>query len=159
MDGKTLTARHIAQQYEEVQEYNRMYKELDDLYHEIALGIGMSDGEFSALYAISSLGDGCLQRDICREVYVSKQTINSAVRKLEKNGILYLEEKRGRDKKIFLTEEGKDLVAAKIIPVVEMENAVFAEMEPDERTELLRLSQKYIEYFREKQKRMLEDMK
>ena len=111
------------------------------------------------MYAISSLGDGCLQRDICREVYVSKQTINSAVRKLEKNGILYLEEKRGRDKKIFLTEEGKDLVAAKIIPVVEMENAVFAEMEPDERTELLRLSQKYIEYFREKQKRMLEDMK
>lgn len=40
-----------------------------------------------------------------------------------------------------------------------MENAAFAEMEPDERTELLRLSQKYIEYFREKQKRMLEDMK
>lgn len=27
-------------QFKEVQEYNRMYKELDDLYHEIALGIG-----------------------------------------------------------------------------------------------------------------------
>ena len=114
MDGKTLTARHIAQQYEEVQEYNRMYKELDDLYHEIALGIGMSDGEFSALYAISSLGDGCLQRDICREVYVSKQTINSAVRKLERKGILYLEEKKGRDKKIFLTEKGKDLLLRRL---------------------------------------------
>lgn len=159
MDGKTLTARHIAQQYKEVQEYNRMYKELDDLYHEVALGIGMSDGELSALYAMSFLGDSCLQRDICREVYVSKQTINSAVRKLERKGILYLEEKKGRDKKIFLTEKGKDFVAEKIIPVVEMENAVFVEMEPDERTELLRLSQKYIEYFREKQKRMLEDMK
>ena len=93
MKGKTLTARHIAQQYEEVQEYNRMYKELDDLYHEIALGIGMSDGEFSALYAISSLGDGCLQRDICREVYVSKQTINSAVRKLEEKGSSILRKK------------------------------------------------------------------
>ena len=109
MKGKTLTARHIAQQYEEVQEYNRMYKELDDLYHEIALGIGMSDGEFSALYAISSLGDGCLQRDICREVYVSKQTINSAVRKLEKNGSSILRKKGGEIRKYFLQKRERTL--------------------------------------------------
>ena len=136
-----------------------MYKELDDLYHEIALGIGMSDGEFSALYAISSLGDGCLQRDICREVYVSKQTINSAVRKLEKNGILYLEEKRGRDKKIFLQKRERTLSLRRLFRLWRWKMLFSAEMEPDERTELLRLSQKYIEYFREKQKRMLEDMK
>ena len=107
MDGKTLTARHIAQQYKEVQEYNRMYKELDDLYHEVALGIGMSDGELSALYAMSFLGDGCLQRDICREVYVSKQTINSAVRKLERKGILYLEEKKGTGQKDISHRKGE----------------------------------------------------
>ena len=70
----------------EVQQFNRLYKELDDLYHEIALAMGLSDSAFAVLYMVGTLGDGCLQRDICREAYVSKQTVNSSMRNLERQG-------------------------------------------------------------------------
>ena len=59
--------------------------------------------------------------DVSREISAgkrlpSKQTINSSVRNLEKKGILYLEKGTGRDKKIFLTEKGRQLVKEKIRP-------------------------------------------
>ena len=144
----------IHQEYE-VQQFNRLYKELDDIYHEIALAIGISDSALAVLYVVCTLGNGCLQKDICREAYVSKQTISSSVRNLEKNGFLYLE-KSGRDKHICLTEKGRQFVEQKIRPVVDMENRAFLEMEPDERAEFIRLSQKYVDLFGKKEKELLE---
>lgn len=144
----------IHQEYE-VQQFNRLYKELDDIYHEIALAIGISDSALAVLYVVCTLGDGCLQKDICREAYVSKQTINSSVRSLERNGFLYLE-KSGRDKHICLTEKGRQFVEQKIRPVVDMENGAFLEMEPEERAEFIRLSQKYVDLFGKKEKELLE---
>ena len=144
----------IHQEYE-VQQFNRLYKELDDIYHEIALAIGVSDSAFEVLYVVCILGDGCLQKDICREAYVSKQTVNSSVRSLERNGFLYLE-KSGRDKHICLTEKGRQFVEQKIRPVVDMENGAFLEMEPEERAEFIRLSQKYVEKKKKKEKELLE---
>ena len=144
----------IHQEYE-VQQFNRLYKELDDIYHEIALAIGVSDSALAVLYVVCTLGNGCLQKDICREAYVSKQTISSSVRNLEKKGFLYLE-KSGRDKHICLTEKGRQFVEQKIRPVVDMENRAFLEMEPEERAEFIRLSQKYVDLFGKKEKELLE---
>ena len=48
-----------------IREFNRLYKELDDLYHNLALRQGLSDSASIILYALYLLGDGCLQRDIC----------------------------------------------------------------------------------------------
>ena len=144
----------IHQEYE-VQQLNRLYKELDDIYHEIALAIGISDSALAVLYVVCTLGDGCLQKDICREAYVSKQTISSSVRNLERNGFLYLE-KSGREKHICRTEKGRQCVEQKIRPVVDMENGAFREMEPDERAEFIRLSQKYVDLFGKKEKELLE---
>lgn len=61
-----------------IREFNRLYKELDDLYHNLALRQGLSDSASIILYALYLLGDGCLQRDICDLSYISKQTINSS---------------------------------------------------------------------------------
>ncbi len=141
----------------EVQKFNRLYKELDDLYHDIALYAGLSDSACSILYAVCTIGDGCLQRDICREVFISKQTINSSVRNLEKNDILYLKKDRGRDRQIFLTEKGRRLVEEKIRPVIELENDSFLGMDPCERAEFIRLSEKYVENFRKRVKTMVRE--
>ncbi len=142
-------------QESEVQQFNRLYKELDDHYHEIALAMGLSDSAFAVMYVVGTLGDGCLQRDICREAYVSKQTVNSSMRNLERQGYLYLEQS-GRDKHIRLTDKGKQFVEEKIRPVVDMENGAFLEMEPEERAEFIRLSRKYVDGFAEKEKKLLE---
>ena len=87
--------------------FNRIDKEFNDIYHEVALKMGISDSAFSIFYILHDLGDGCLQKDICYEAFANKQTVNSSIRKLEREGYLYLKHGRGRDKHIFLTETGR----------------------------------------------------
>lgn len=69
--------------------FNRIDKEFNDIYHEVALKMGISDSAFSIFYILHDLGDGCLQKDICYEAFANKQTVNSSIRKLEREGYLY----------------------------------------------------------------------
>lgn len=134
---------------QEIRECNRLYKELDDIYHDIALKAGISDSAFTIFYIINELGDGCLQADICYESFSNKQTINSSIRKLEQEGFLYLKQGNGRNKHIHLTDTGKSFIRERINPVVRMENNAFLTLEADERREFLRLFKKYVENFRD----------
>lgn len=131
---------------QELREFNRLYKRLDDLYHSLSLKMGMSDSTFIILYTIAELGDGCSQKEICGQVSVSKQTINSSIRKLEKGGIIRLEKgSRGRELHIRLTEEGNQLIREKIYPVMEAEDRAFIQMPAVDRAEFLRLSRLYVD--------------
>lgn len=130
--------------------FNKIDKELDELYHGVASKIGISDSAFCIFYALYDLGDGCLQKDICYESFANKQTINSSIRKLEKDGYIYLKQGRGRDMHIFLTETGKRFVDHYIIPVIQKENEAFTALLPEEQSELLRLANIYIDHLRAK---------
>lgn len=143
-------------QENEVREFTRVGKEIDDLYHDISLRIGVSDSAFTIFYAICVHGDGCLQKDICKEAYVSKQTINSSIRRLEADGWIYLRKGSGRDKQICLTGKGKTFVDEKIRPVIEAEDGAFLALQKEERAELIRLAQKYVDNFRERERQLRE---
>ena len=138
----------------QLKEYNALNREIEGLYHVICRKIGLSDSVFIILYTIWDIGDGCLQRDICNAASISKQTIHSAIKKLEEQGVLYLKPGKGREMKIFLTEMGKDLVKEKIIPVAAMEAETHGAMTEEERQELLRLTRKYLDHFRKKEKEL-----
>ncbi len=133
-----------------LKEFNKIDKELNDLYHETALRMNLSDSAFSIFYVICSLGDGCLQKDICYETFANKQTVHSSIRRLEEEGYLYLRQGRGRDKHIMLTEKGKQFLETHIVPVIRKENEAFTELRPQEQRELLRLTRRYIESLRSK---------
>ncbi len=133
---------------QKLKEYNRIYKEMDNLYHDIARKLKLSDSAFDILYSICELGDGCLQKDICSISFISKQTINSSIRNLEKEGYLHLKHGRGRTMHILLTDAGKELIRQKIFPVLEIENQTFDDMSESESAELLRLSRKYMSILR-----------
>lgn len=133
-----------------LREFNKADKELNDLYHEIALEMKISDSAFTIFYIINDLGDGCLQKDICYETFANKQTVNSSVRRLEQDGYIYMRPGRGRDKHIFLTDRGKKFIEEHILPVVRKENEAFTALELQEQEELLRLSRKYIENLKAK---------
>lgn len=139
----------------ELKEFNLIFKEMDDLYHDIALKLGLSDSAFIILYTICTIGDGCLQKDICNTAYISKQTVNSSIKNLERSGILSLKAGKGRDMHIHLTPVGKKVLEEKIIPVIQMENQVFAELSPKERQLLLELTKKYMIQLRDKSKKLL----
>ena len=117
-----------------IREFNRLYKELDDLYHNLALRQGLSDSASIILYALYLLGDGCLQRDICD---------------------LYLQPGRGRDMHICLTPEGRRLVEEKAAPVAAMEERAFSGMPQEDQQALLRLTHAYLARLRAEAGRIL----
>ena len=57
--------------------------------------MGVSDRVQNILYVICEKGTQCLQSEISKLTGISRQTINSAIRKLEKEDIIYLEQGRG----------------------------------------------------------------
>ncbi len=142
---------------DELREFNRIYKEFDDLWHETALHIGLSDSAFDILYSVYCLGDGCLQRDICALSFGRKQTINSAIQKLVKEGMLLMKQGKGREMHIYLTEDGKDFVKQKVEPLVEIENSVWKEMPLEERQELIRLTKQYVDGYHAKIRMLIAD--
>ena len=121
---------------EQLEEINRTFKMSDDLFHDLALRLGLSDSAFEILYALCLTG-GCTQRDICRMSYTPKQTIHSALRRLEREGLLSAAPAQGREVFLSLTPRGAALAEERIRPVLERERAAFALLTARERKELL----------------------
>lgn len=128
-----------------LKEFNRIYKKTNEIYHDIALRLGLSDSAFDILYSISELGDGCLQKDICNATCIPKQTIHSSIRQMETSGYLTLSSGKGRSMHITLTDLGKSLLERTIYPVMQMEGEAFHCMTDEECQQMLALFGKYIQ--------------
>lgn len=142
---------HLAQKQNE---YNRLNKAISELYHDICVQIGISDSVFDIFYAIIALGDGCCQKDICNYAFTSKQTIHSAIHKLEKDGFISLKSGKGREMHIFLTPKGGDFIEKNIAPVIVMENKTCSQMNTEELDTLLLLTNQYLECLRTQAKEL-----
>lgn len=134
----------------EMQRLNYLMSETDAAYHEAAFRLGMSDSTMQILYAICNSGNSCLLSDICRLSGISKQTINSALRKLEEKGIVYLEASEGRKKRVCLTGKGRTLAEGTVVPLIEIENSILDSWPQEELEQYLELTRKYLVSFREK---------
>lgn len=133
-----------------LREYNRIYKEVNDIYRDAASKFGLSNSVFDILYTICEVGEDCLQKDVCDATFIPKQTVNSAIRKLEQEGYLTLSNGKGHSKHIHLTESGHTLLKETIFPIVEAENEAFTELSFEECNLLLKLHSKYTAALREK---------
>lgn len=73
-----------AMHYLEAGKYTYLAGEINALYHEAAVKMGISDSVQNILYVLCEKGGKCLQSEISKLTGISRQTINSAIRKLEK---------------------------------------------------------------------------
>lgn len=142
-----------------LKEFDSLYKIIDDIYHDIALSMHLTDSAFIILYCLLELGDGCSQKDICKLYSISKQTINSSVKSLEDKGFLIRKAGLGRDIHLYFTEFGKKFANEHIGPVIDMENETFACMKPSECEQLLSLTRKYVQILQEHTNQYLSDEK
>ena len=75
---------NIARAYEALDSF---WREQNQLYRDVATSFGISESAFSILYAIFLAGEkGISQRDICMQMCIGKQTVNSSIHKLEREG-------------------------------------------------------------------------
>lgn len=138
----------------EMKRFNHLIGEMDAVYHEMAFHFGLSDSVMDILYTICNDGDSCLLQEICRRSGISKQTINSAIRKLESQGMVYLEQAGAKNKMVCLTEQGKQLAEATVVQIIEAENEILAAWKREEVETYLDLTEKFLESIREKSKNL-----
>ncbi len=128
---------------------NYLNAELDALYHQASLKLGLTDSASIVLYTIYDNGEDCLLSDIYKQSGVSKQTVNSAIRNLEKKDIIYLEQHSGRAKKVVLTDTGKEYVQKTTARLFDTEAAAFSSWTEKEINAHIGFMEKYIHSFRE----------
>ena len=140
---------------EDMKRFNYLANEIDNAYHEAALKLHLSDSSMLILYAICS--GGKTYYPLC-DVYnlsgISKQTLNSALRKLEAEGIVYLRLFGKKKKMIHLTDKGNEIVTNTVARLIEIENMIFNSWTKDEQNTYLELTQRYLNDFKEKIKHL-----
>lgn len=138
----------------EVKRINYLHSEINNVFHEMSQQMGLSDSVSCILYTICNFGDSCLLTDIINMTGIPKQTVNSALRKLEGDGYLQLETTQTRRKKVVLTEAGKLLTRKTAEQMIRMENEIYASWTEEERQLHLALTQRYLDQLKEKAKEL-----
>ena len=138
----------------EVKRINHLHSEINNVFHEMSQQMGLSDSVSYILYTICNFGDSCLLTDIINMTGIPKQTANSALRKLEGEGILRVEAVDWRRKRVILTEKGLVLTQRTARKMICMENEIFASWTAEERRIYLDLTQRYLNQLKDKAKEL-----
>ena len=113
--------------------YNQLLKECDNIYHDAAVRAGLSDCAFWILYALWETDHPMTQSEIGDNASMPRQTVNSALKKLEKDGYLTLEKIDGKmGKSIHLTQAGEEFIQTQISPIATAEERVCAQFTQQE---------------------------
>lgn len=119
--------------HEYIASYNQLLKECNTLYHSVATELGLSDCAFWILYTLHDSNQLVKQSDICDNASMPRQTVNSALKKLEKDGYLTLRRIDGKmGKSIHLTDKGEAFVAQNITPIMRAEEKACASFSKEE---------------------------
>lgn len=128
----------------EIKRFNHLIGEIDAVYHDMSLKLGLSDSAMHILYTICNNGESCPLQEICCLSGISKQTINSAIRKLEADEIVYLAQIDRKNKNVCLTEKGKTLAENTVLKIIKIENEIFASWSDDDVKKYLNLTEMYL---------------
>lgn len=138
---------NIARAYEALDSF---WREQNQLYRDVAASFGISESAFSILYAIYLAGEkGIAQRDICMQMCIGKQTVNSSIHKLEREGVVVLKSGPGRRGLLaHLTPAGRKFAERTVAPMIEAELAALREFDDRELELSLLLGRRYTDALR-----------
>ena len=136
--------------YEEMKRFNYLTGEINAVYHAIARRLGLPDSEMQILYTIVDNGNVCPQSRIVRLTGLCKQTLNSALRRMEAQELIVTEAAGTRGRNVRLTENGMRLAEQTAVKVMEAERAAFDGWSVQEVETYLALTEKFLTAFGEK---------
>ena len=125
------------------QEFNRIDGQIEHSYHAAAVKMGLPDSEFWILYTLVTNPSGMLQTELISVTGASKTTVNSALKKMEREGIVALTPGGGRNTSVCLTESGSRLAADTVCRLVCLENRIYESWTQEEQAMLLKLNRDY----------------
>lgn len=142
-----------------LQQLEQQLKEQDSIYHDVAVRYKLSDTAMWILYMVSENNGGYTQQDLVRMCSFPKQTINSALTNLIKNGYARLEAvpNTRNSKNIILTEKGEELVRGTVDNLKAAEAAAFGNFTEDELKIFLDINSRITIYLRTEVEKMFEN--
>ena len=117
-----------------IRQIDQQQKEQDHIYHNTAVRYGLSDTGMWVLYNVYTAPGTVTQQELCRQCFFPKQTVNTAIARLCKNGYATLEAIPGtrNQKKILLTDKGTELAGNTVGHLIEAEERAYAALTPEE---------------------------
>lgn len=135
--------------------YNTSFKALDETYRGVAKLFGMGECTFWIIYTLRMEPAPLTQRDICKLQYQPKQTVNSALKKMEADGLIaFSQDKNRRNKNISLTEKGILFAKKTVDKFCDAEADALLSMSSKEQDEISNLLFKYNSFLNEKIKEL-----
>lgn len=125
-----------------VQRFFLISKHIDDYYHSLSKKLGIPYGSFVVLDALA-MQDGCTQKQIRDDCMLSKQSINTSLKRLEAQGYLRIEDTGHRSTEVFLTQEGKEFLSKGIDRIPAAENRAYASLSEEEQHLLTKIYEKF----------------
>lgn len=140
-----------------LQQLEQQMKEQDAIYHDVAVRFKLSDTALWILYIVSENNGGYTQQDLVRMCSFPKQTINTALNGLVKNGLARLEAvpNTRNSKSIILTENGETLVKDTVDNLKTAEAAAYGKLTEDELKIFLDINSRITIYLRTEVEKML----
>ena len=134
-----------------IRQIDQQRKEQDAIYHSAAVRHGLSDTAFWVLYVVSEAGSSYTQQELARQCFFPKQTVNTAVSNLAREGYLTLELIPGSRnlKRISLTEKGLAFAREVAIPAREAEARAYGKLSEGELQLYLALTERLTANLRE----------
>lgn len=119
--------------------YNQNHKESEEIYHRYAKSVGMTDTTFWLLYSLWEHEKPYTQKELCEEWSYISQTLNSALKNLEKADLIYMkcEDGNRKNKRILFTKKGREFAGRVVKPLVEAEMRSFSCMSEEECSQFL----------------------
>ncbi len=133
-------------------EYQRccsLNSEIGECYHAACARLGQPDSVMQILYVLCLEEEPCPIGLILRESGLSKQTVHSALHRLEAEGYLRLRPLDGKRKGVALTEAGRALAERTAQRMIAAEQAVFRSWVPEDRRAYLELTRRFLLDIRE----------
>jgi len=130
-----------------LREINNVWERIDKLYHEVARKFGLSDADFHILYILYRPEEYVPQKEIYQQTGISKSTINSAVKKMEQEGIIKINVIDGRSTQVGLTSKGRKLSSKSVEKIIEIENRIYDSWSEEKRETMLNVNKDFMEAF------------
>lgn len=112
---------------------NTVWKENSDIYRRMAKIIGLTETELWILYTLRVEPGEITQSRMCEFLHEPKQTVNSALKKMEASGLLVLESGQNRRAKtIRLTETGLRLAQKTVDRVWQTETLALSQFSEED---------------------------
>lgn len=133
-----------------VNEYLRIYFELNAQYEAYARSLGVSYSTLSALRIILEHDGDCTQRTICEYTFLPKQTVNAIVTGLLRHGTIRMIELDSdrRQKAIHFTDKGRAFASEVIQKIKNAESKAMESLDENQSAAMLTAAKLYVARFR-----------